>query len=112
MVLGANKNFVINVEYGPAYKDSGEEICGTTPLCNTDNAAMLYPESSFLVGVNKDEKKNIAIVPAGGTAKGTYAFNVYVCYDVVSGFSDECVPGIEANAGMLYDFKKIYVRAK
>ena len=106
-ILGATKEFVINVEYGSGYRDDRTTICEPNNVPTNCNSYLdkLYASSAFSVAPNEQETKQIAIKPKGNAEKGTYSFNVYVCYDN---------PAICDNtAGTeLYDFKKIYVKVR
>ena len=92
-VLGVHETFSISVAYGPGYKSDKSPICDAVS-CQTRIGMLLLPTSA-VHSLNHNERamQRIAITPMPGAEKGTYVFDVQVTY----------------GAGIVYDFKKIYV---
>ena len=68
--IGDESEFYIDVEAGKAYDKYDNEI---------SNPLSWLLENKLTINSNEQEKVGIAVQVPGGTDKGTYVLNVYVC---------------------------------
>lgn len=116
--LSSNQHFVINVEFGPGVNEENGVICDEDPLnsnpsCST-HLSTLFLGLAFPVEPNAYATQQVVVQPKEVAEKGTYALNVYCCYNMVGSTpSTNCQTGIDpVTEGTLYSFKKIYVKVK
>ncbi|HII69137.1 TPA: hypothetical protein HA270_04630 [Candidatus Woesearchaeota archaeon] len=81
-VLGDEMNYKISVVFSQAFDDSNE-ICldaNVPPLLACGTWLISYNENEITLPNNEDDKNVIVIVAPKDAPKGTYIFNVNVCY--------------------------------